>query len=34
VEGAIVEHALIGRRAVVRGSASRLNVGDDSSVVL
>jgi glucose-1-phosphate thymidylyltransferase len=34
VEGAIVEHAIIGRGAVVRGRASRLNVGDASTVEL
>ena len=34
VDGAIVEHALVGRRAVVQGHPRRLNVGDDSSVVL
>jgi hypothetical protein len=34
IEGAVVAHALIGRRAKVAGSPAALNVGDDSWVTL
>jgi len=34
LENAVVEHSLIGRNVTVRGSSSRLNVGDDSVVEL
>jgi hypothetical protein len=34
VDMAVVEHAIIGRKAEVRGRAARLNVGDTSVVEL